>query len=160
MTVLNSTYAMKQEKGSNAKKYTLSKSVKLNLDTGLDDVLEITTSLRQKEIKKIEPNNPEYLEQLRQGYHFSWDFANSFSNDPQPKTLTVSDCYSNLIKEKQSFRAKNSYNKSGRQVIYEELLFNRFDHFNRLNQLGKGDEQAWTRNDYFKAVELSSTITN
>ncbi|MEZ9472280.1 P-loop NTPase fold protein [Vibrio lentus] len=143
-------------KGFNGKHYTLPKSFKHKLDVETDDILDITTNLRQKEIKKIEPNNPEYLVQLRQNYKFSWDFANSFNDTPQSKTIMISECYRALNQEKQSFQTRNGYNVSGREELYGALLFDRFDHFNRLYQLGKGNEQAWTRNDYLKAVELSS----
>lgn len=144
----------------NGKHYILPKNFKLKLEVGNDDIPEITTHLHQKEIKKIEPTNLEYPAQLKQNYKFSWDFANSFENEPKLDEVTVRDAHRSIKEEKEQYSNLSDSNIATSIKLYSKIVFDVFTYFQELNKTQKGDEYIWTRNDYFKAVELSSTITN
>ncbi|MEZ9999962.1 P-loop NTPase fold protein [Vibrio lentus] len=149
--------ARKKVKG---KHFTLPKDFKDKLNMDSDDVLALITSLRQNEIAKIDPDNNKYTGQLRNSYLFSWNFANNFENETQPNKVTIISAYRSLNNEREPYLAQNRHQVGTSENLYREIMFDAFTYFHSLNNKQKGSEHIWTRNDYFKAVELSSTITN
>lgn len=140
--------------------YQLSAELKARNDIGTDDIVQIVTRKYQNQLQKLEPDNHEYIAYLRSQYLFSWSFANAFTSNYQIDELTVQDAFHMLdSKNNDNLQIRNRnrttiVNQPARRIEKALMIFG------KLNRSGHGDRKVWVRNDYFKAVELSSTITN
>lgn len=140
--------------------YQLSAELKARNDIGTDDIVQIVTRKYQNQLQKLEPDNHEYIAYLRSQYLFSWSFANAFASNYQIDKLTVQDAFHILdSKNNDNLQIRNRnrtaiVNQPAMRIEKALMIFN------KLSRSGHGDRKVWVRNDYFKAVELSSTITN
>ncbi|WP_373948289.1 P-loop NTPase fold protein [Vibrio pomeroyi] len=141
-------------------KYQLSAEFKAKNNIGIDDIVRISTVKYQNELKKLEPDNAQYLDYLRSLYNFSWTFVNEFLSTPQQNQFTVNEGHVAL----KVLNDNNVANRSRNRQQIQSESDKRVDHalmvFRKLIDKGVGNHRIWTRDDYFKAVELSSTITN
>lgn len=140
--------------------YQLSAELKARNDIGTDDIVQIVTRKYQNQLQKLEPDNHEYIAYLRSQYLFSWSFANAFASNYQIDKLTVKDALHILdSKNNDNLQIKNRNRTTivnhAAMRIEKALMI-----FGKLSRSGHGERKVWVRSDYFKAVELSSTITN
>lgn len=94
-------------------------------------------------------------------YKFIWEFINEFKTSRTMKSLSLRDGL-NLADEKadEYLTLKDHLLKdSEHRAIYENARIYK-NQFSSLMNKGGSIRSLWTRDDYFKAVELSSTITN
>lgn len=141
-------------------KLTLPKDFKTRVGFDTDDIAGMVTSIYKHGIEKINSDNKEYLGQVRNSYTFSWSFANSFSDKEQPEELTIIDGRISLDVAREPYITNRHRHIGTTRDVYRELITETYAYFHSLHNEGKGSEKMWTRSDYFKAVELSSTITN
>ncbi|PML06377.1 KAP family P-loop NTPase fold protein [Vibrio lentus] len=97
--------------------------------------------------------------QIKSQYIFSWEFANEFKSSELQKSLSLNDGLK-ALDNKQSYYLNDSHAKNTQAHLYRYVLHYK-DIFSKICAYNSNGERGlWTRNDYFKAVELSSTITN
>lgn len=151
-------YDARKEK--DGERYTIPNSIShgnVNLNY-IEDVLFRSASNKFESLLK---GNNGSITPIKAAYIFSWGFASGFSNEKQDERISLSyglDSIQTKIDyyKQNSRRVQDAHNKE----IY--MILERYKSFinNLLSNDTSNKKGLYTRKDYFKAVELSSNLTN
>ncbi|CAK1877324.1 KAP NTPase domain-containing protein [Vibrio crassostreae] len=139
---------------SDSELYVLPKNIKNDYESASDDILHLIFKPNNHEIKRLAPENKMYSVEQQVTYTVIWEVANQLSTAGKNKTLSVLDAYEVLsqLDEKRLMTVHSLQHDQHVKDVLIETIFSQFKPFINSNKY------VWTRNDYFKAVELSSSI--
>lgn len=149
-----------ERKKSDAKNYTLPNNLKDRCST--NDIVDLIHNVRKDELKELSSRNRIYFKESKAIYTFSWDLVNDFTNKDPKKLITIPESLQ-VVNNKVTGTMMNNASSNHADNVESELSNTTY---NQLVNYAESCKYAspsklhymWTRKDYFKAVELSSTI--
>lgn len=150
-------YCYSRRKESVGVRLDLSKEFHESIKSGRETDEVATVAIEKNKVEMLKLNsNSSYIQNTKIAYMLSWELVNNFSNKEQSLTSTV-ESVSNKLTEKLH---QISQHRVGQQSNYkEDLMFEYKRNLQPVHMYDRNRVKVWTRDDYFKAVELAAQIT-
>ncbi len=142
--------------------YKLPKQMKDRFGFNTDSSEGMALRVHGRKLAHPEVENKDYVKGVEDHYSFSWKFANLFDNAEPSSNLDVRFGF-NALRNKRDEQMSDRGNGFIGIVGFDStsgmrLLSPYLEHFKKLCSSGFDKKGLWGRDDYFKAVELSSSI--
>ncbi|ELF5326352.1 hypothetical protein RNH93_002705 [Vibrio cholerae] len=145
--------------------YTLPQELKDTYGRNTNSIEQLVLNVNGMRLTSpnTETDVKDYLRAIEDNYSFSWNFANLFSDNQSEQKLILNDGLNKLV-EKRGAQSESGKRRSqiavatGSEGGGLKLLTLYIEHFKSLCQTGCEASGLWSRSDYFKAVELTSSI--
>lgn len=140
-------------------KYILPTNIKSKYETTSDCIVNIALKKHGHKLVSENENIPNkiYVKNLSVLYLFSWEFANHNYEDLPNKEISVIHGYKQLIKKRDAITNFSSDNQHSPNTVSAQYIMNVYIDIlqKHRNDIKQG---LWSRSDYFKAVELTSSL--
>lgn len=148
-------------KDKDGEHYTLPNSISQG-SVNLKHIEDVLIRSASNKFESLLDNQRISITSMRATYIFSWAFANGFDNVQQDEKLPLS-YGTNTLQTKIDYYNQNSrrLEDAHNKETYKLLGLYKSHIYKLISSNASNDSKGlYTRKDYFKAVELSSTITN
>ncbi|EAQ55520.1 KAP family P-loop NTPase fold protein [Vibrio sp. MED222] len=147
-----------ERKKSKGLHFNIPKELKEKYPNNVQNLMDFIFSIFSQNLEEV-TEKADDLYKIKSKYIFSWDFANEFKSSGLRKSLCLKDGLRVLEEQERSY-INNPSRQRDQQQVADEVTNIKNLLLDVKRDCKTGDRGLWTRDDYFKAVELSSTITN